>query len=404
MKILQINSVCKRGSTGKIAYELYKRGNAAGHEFAVCYGRGKKIEEENIYKFGLDIETVFHALLTRITGYTGCFSPISTKRLIAFIDRFQPDIVHLHEPHAYFLNLTPFFEHLAAKKIPLVYTFHCEFAFTGKCGHPLRCENWKTGCGKCPNLKDYPKALFFDHTAAMLKEKLRLLNKQNMVIVSPSKWLADRAKLSLIKNKDVRVIPNGIDTEKVFYPRDFQHLRERHVLRDEKIVLAVAPGLMGAHKGGRDVLRLAEKLKDENIKFILIGLEEGELKENFAENVIALGRTENQQELAEYYSMADCFVICSDMESLPTTCLEAVCCGTVVAGFDVGGTAETAPYPIGRFVPYGDIDALCENVKKLISTPVSAELFDKQRELFSSKNMFDEYMSIYTELLDGKNK
>lgn len=404
MKILYMDVLCKSGSTGKIVYELYKKANAAGHEAAVSYGRGAEVREHNIFKFGLDWETKLHALLTRITGYTGCFSPFSTKRLIDFIDRFQPDIIHLHEPHAYFLNLTPFFEHLAAKKIPLVYTFHCEFAFTGKCGHPLQCENWKSGCGNCPNLRDYPKTLFFDHTAAMLKEKLRLLEKQNMVITSPSQWLADRTKLSLISDKDVRTIPNGIDTENVFYPRDFQHLRQRHGLKDEKVVLAVAPGLMAEHKGGRDVLRLAEKLKSENIKFILIGLEEGELKENFAENVIALGRTENQQELAEYYSMADVFVICSDMENLPTTCLEAVCCGTAVAGYDVGGTAETAPYPIGRFVPYGDIDALCENVMELINTPAPAVHFEKMRERFSVQNMFDEYMKIYTELLDGREK
>ena len=184
--------LCKSGSTGKIVYELYKKASAAGHEAAVSYGRGAEVKEHNIFKFGLDWETKFHALLTRITGYTGCFSPFSTKRLIKFIDRFQPDIIHLHEPHAYFLNLRPFFEYLAAKKIPLVYTFHCEFAFTGKCGHPLQCENWKTGCGNCPNLRDYPKTIFFDHTAAMLKEKLRLLEMQNMVITSPSQWLADR--------------------------------------------------------------------------------------------------------------------------------------------------------------------------------------------------------------------
>ena len=161
---------------------------------------------------------------------------------------------------------------------------------------------------------------------------------------------------------------------------------------------------MAEHKGGRDVLRLAEKLENENIKFILIGLEPEELKEKFAPNVIALGRTENQQELAEYYSMADVFVICSDMENLPTTCLEAVCCGTAVAGYDVGGTAETAPYPIGRFGPYGDIDALCKNVTELMDAPAPPELFEKQRERFSVQNMFIEYMSIYTELLDGKEK
>lgn len=399
MRILYIDVLCKSGSTGKIVYELYARACADGHEAAVAYGRGTKLEEENIFKFGLDWETAFHALMTRVTGWTGCFSPISTRRLLKYMDQFKPDIVHLHEPHAYFLNLKPFFNYLSQHKIPLVYTFHCEFAFTGKCGHPLQCENWKTGCGNCPNLRDYPKTLFFDQTAAMLRDKLVLLGKQNMVVTTPSQWLADRTEQSML-NCDIRVIKNGIDTENVFYPRSFEHLRLRHGLDNEKIVLAVAPGLMSEHKGGRHVLSLAKRFEAENIKFILIGLAPEDLKENFPKNVIALGRTENQAELAEYYSMADCFLICSDMENLPTTCLEAVSCGTPVVGFDVGGTAETAPEPIGLFSAYGDMDALENNLRRMLDNPPASGEFEKLREKYSSEHMYREYIELYKEIVE----
>lgn len=397
MRILYIDVLCKSGSTGKIVYELYTRARADGHEAAVAYGRGAKLEEENIFKFGLDWETAFHALMTRVTGWTGCFSPISTRRLLKYMDQFKPDIVHLHEPHAYFLNLKPFFNYLSRHKIPLVYTFHCEFAFTGKCGHPLGCENWKTGCGNCPNLRDYPKTLFFDHTAAMLRDKLALLGKQKMIVTSPSQWLADRTAQSML-NCDIRVIKNGIDTENVFYPRSFEHLRIRHGLDNEKVVLAVAPGLMNQHKGGQYVLKLAERFRGENIKFFLVGLDNNELDRDFPENVIALGRTENQAELAEYYSMADCFVICSDMETLPTTCLEAVCCGTPVVGFDVGGTAETAPAPLGLFCDYGDMDALENNLRRMLNNPPASGEIEKLREKYSPEHMYREYIELYKEV------
>ena len=400
MKVLQINSVCRSGSTGKIAYELYRRGNEDGHEFAVCYGRGKKIDEKNIFKFGLDIETYAHAFLTRITGWTGCFSPLSTRRLLKFMDEFKPDIVHLHEPHAYFLDQKTFFDYLAENKIPLVFTMHCEMAFTGKCGHPLQCENWRTGCGNCPNLRDYPKALFFDATAQMLEKKLKYLRKQNMILVSPSKWQADRAAASMLRIP-ARVIKNGIDTKNVFYSRPYDQLLKKHGIRGEKIVLAVAPGLMSQHKGGQLVLSLAQRLEAQNIKFILIGLTQEELGNTFPDNVIALGRTENQTELAEYYSMADCFVICSDMENLPTTCLEAICCGTPVVGFDVGGTVETAPAPLGLFCKYGDIDSLETILSQTLENPPPPEPFEALRDKYSSENMYREYYKLYEELLEG---
>lgn len=403
MKVLQINSVCKSGSTGKIAYELYKRGRADGHEFSVAYGRGKELNEEGIFKFGLDMETYAHAFLTRLTGWTGCFSPLSTRRLIEYMDDFKPDIVHLHEPHAYFLNLAPFFRYLSEKKIPLVYTFHCEFAYTGKCGYAYDCENYLSGCGNCPRLNDYPKTVVFDHTAAMYQQKKGLLAEQNMVIVTPSLWLAEKAEKSFLHGRDIRVIPNGIDTENVFYPREFSHLREKHGLKNEKIVLALAPNFItDRRKGAAWVLKLAERMKNEPVRFILIGVD-AEISP-MPENVIALGRTENQAELAEYYSMADCFLICSQMENLPTTCLEAVCCGTPVVGFASGGTPETAPAPTGLFCAHGDMEALEKALLTMLESKPAPEHFESLREKYSSAYMYGEYMNIYKEILDGTGK
>lgn len=400
MRILYVDVVCKSGSTGKIVYELYSAVNAAGDTAAVCYGRGAAVEGENIYKFGLDRETLLHAALTRITGLTGCWSYFSTKRLLRFIDEFKPDIIHLHEPHAYFLNIKPLFEYIKAHNIPLVYTFHCEYAYTGKCGFANDCERWKTGCGHCPRLKEYPKSAFLDFTAKMWRDKRKMLAGLNMTICTPSKWLADRVKASFLADYDVRVVPNGIDTE-VFRPTDYAELKKRHGLNDEKVVLAVAPKILeDPRKGGAEVLKLAESMREENVRFFIIGADKP--AENAPENVCVIQRTENQRELAAYYSMADIFVICSDMENLPTTCLEALCCGTPVAGYDAGGTAETAPEGLGLFCPYGDTQALRENVKALLDSSVQPEDFAAVRERCSSAHMYGEYSKIYRQIMDNK--
>ncbi len=271
MKILLIDANCRCGSTGKIAYDLYTNYREKGHKSAVCYGRGELIKEPGIYKFGLDWETCLHAALARVTGYNGCFSYFSTKRLLRYIEHFQPDIIHIHELHAYFVNIVPLINYIKKKKIKLVWTFHCEYMYTGKCGYSYECERWKTECGSCPYLREYPKAFFADKTKQMLKRKKELLSDLDFTIVVPSVWLAERVRQSFLRNKEIKVIQNGIDTT-IFKPVDTSELRHELGIPDKnKIILSVAPDIMSERKGGKWVLRLAKMMEDKKITFVLVG-------------------------------------------------------------------------------------------------------------------------------------
>ncbi|MDD3382528.1 MAG: glycosyltransferase, partial [Bacilli bacterium] len=224
MKVLLIDVNCKRSSTGKIVYDLYQELNKNNIEASIAYGRGPKIKEKNIYKFGLDLETILHMIMTRITGLTGIYSVISTMRLIRYIKKFKPDVVHIHELHAYFVNLKPLINHLKKNNIKVIHTFHCEFMYTGKCGHAYECEKFKTLCFKCPRLKEYPKSFFLDFTKYMYKQKKKLYKDfDNLTIVTPSKWLLDRVKSSFLKDKKMLVINNGIDVN-VFKPYETKDL------------------------------------------------------------------------------------------------------------------------------------------------------------------------------------
>ena len=357
MKILLIDVNCKKSSTGKIVYDIYSYLNEHGDEAAVCYGRGEKIDEKDIYKFGLDWETYLHAFLTRITGFTGCFSYFSTRRLIRFIEEFKPDVVHIHELHAYFVNIKPLIQYLKCRDIKTVMTLHCEFAYTGKCGQSMECEKWKKECKKCPRLNDYVGTLLFDHTNYMFRQKRELFEDyENLQIVAPSSWLADRAAKSFLGKHQIRVIHNGVDTS-VFYPRDAGMLRKQlGITDDERVVLALAPNLMSEIKGGEYVLQLANKLKSEKIRFVLVGVD-GEHKVKLP-NVVFVGHINDSDTISQYYSAADAFVICSKRENYPTTCLEAQACGTPVYGFSAGGTEETFLQKDKHFVDYGDVEAL----------------------------------------------
>lgn len=396
MKVLLIDVNCKNSSTGKIVYDIYTAVNEKGDEAAACYGRGEKIHEKNIFKFGMDIETYVHALLTRITGFTGCFSPFSTFRLIRFIKKFKPDVVHIHELHAYFVNIKPLINYLKKNKIKTVMTLHCEFAYTGKCGHSVECEKWQTECGDCPHLKDYPSTLFFDHTKFMFNEKKKLFEDfDNLTIVTPSKWLADRAQKSLLGNKTIRVIHNGIDTD-VFSPKDTSGLRKKHnISDDEKVILAVAPNLMSDIKGGKHVLALADIMKEPNVRFILIGVDEEVKSPN--DRVIILPRIYDKDLLAQYYSLSDVFVICSKRENFPTTCIEAQCCGATVCGFDTGGTRETILFETEHScVQYGDIEGLVNVIQNRLSNlPKKSTIEGIAIAEYRVEHMFNEYSKLY---------
>lgn len=97
MRVLFIDVCCKSGSTGKIVYSLFKKLKAAGYEAAVCYGRGRIVREAGAERFSPVWEVHAHTLLTRLTGLTGCFSLIATRRLLRRIKAFKQDIAHIHE-------------------------------------------------------------------------------------------------------------------------------------------------------------------------------------------------------------------------------------------------------------------------------------------------------------------
>lgn len=363
-RILLIDVNCKNSSTGKIVYDLYQGIINDGRDAAICYGRGKKIKENQIFKFGIDGETILHAALARITGYNGYFSPLSTMRLIHFIKQYKPDLIHIHELHAYFVNIKTLIEFIKKEKIPLIWTFHCEYMYTGKCGHAYGCTKFEDECGNCPAVKEYPASFYFDKTKQMLRMKKKLLENLDMTIVTPSQWLADRVKLSFLKDKKVKVIYNGVDTNK-FYPRQEQSMRkDLKIAEEKKIALFVAPDVMSDRKGGKWILELACLMSDTELVFLLVG--GGEIPEIHDDNIIFIGEVRDEEILAEYYSLADIFLLCSEKETYSMTCAEALCCGTPVLGFKCGAPETIFSGENAVFTNYGDLKAMEAKLRKIL--------------------------------------
>lgn len=396
MRVLLIDVNYKYSSTGKIVHDLAYELIKSGHQARVLFGRGEHIDNDVAMRVAPVWEVYFHALMTRLTGLVGIFSYFATRKLISQIKKFKPDVVHLHELHGYYVNYSKVVRFLKSSNIPVVWTFHCEFAYTGKCGYAYDCEKWKSECSSCPQIKEYPSSLYFDFTRYMFNAKKKDFDGfDNLTIVTPSAWLARRVKQSFLSGYDVRVIHNGIDTENIFYPR-----LSNTQSGSKKTVLAVAPDIMSERKGGRWVLELAGRFSDD-VEFIMVGVV-GEV-DGVPSNVRLVDRTNNQNELADYYSDADLFLICSKRENFPTTCLESLACGTPVVGFDEGGTAETAPGRLGHFVPFGDVSSLELAINDYFSGRSEIDqhgcrIFAEQN--YSKQAMYSNYVRLYSELVD----
>ena len=175
------------------------------------------------------------------------------------------------ELHAYFVNIKPLLEYIKKRKIKVVWTFHCEYMYTGKCGYTYDCKKYMSGCDNCPAIKEYPKSILFDKTKQMYLIKKKLLEDMDVEIITPSKWLADRVKLSFLKDKKIRVIHNGIDIN-IFHPMNVDDLKKQlNISPKDKVVIAIAPDIMIERKGGKQVLKLAKSMIDQSVVFVLVG-------------------------------------------------------------------------------------------------------------------------------------
>lgn len=408
MRILQINSHYNQGGAARIVAGIHTRLQAEGEESYVAYGRGMQTEDEHIYRFNGTAEIYFSALASRLSGLNGWFNRRATSRLIRHIDRLQPDILHLHALHGYYLNFPMLFAYINDRKIPCVWTFHDCHAFVGNCGYYFDCQKWKTGCEHCPSLRGYPASQFFDFTGYMWRRKKELFAAgAPKIIVTPSDWLTEQAKASYFGAYPCVTIHNGIDAVNTFYPRDREACRKKYGYGpEEKLVLGIAVGYHDPRKGAGYIIQAAKELGSE-VKVILIGWEE----QNNAllkgtDNIITIPNTGDTDMLAEYYSMADIFVLPSLAENYATVTLEAMACGTPVVGFDAGGIPEQLEDRRGIAVPVGDQAAFTAAIRRALKTDCGLlcgeELASVIRRENSTEKMVNEYRSVYKRLLEQK--
>lgn len=397
MKVLQINTVFETGSTGRIAYDLANAINMNGDECFVAYGQGHTTYEKS-FKIGTKLENHFHNLFSRLFDKQGLYTKKGTNKLIQYIKLIKPDIIHLHNLHGNYLNIEILFNYLETADVPVVWTLHDCWPFTGHCAYFdfINCNKWMVECSICPSIHSYPTSFFIDNSKTNYSIKKFLFNKiTKLTIVTPSLWLKTAANQSFLKKFETKVINNGINTD-IFKPRDVNTLRQKLDLGDKIILLGVSAEGFEGRKGLKYFIELIDALND-SFKLILIGVKNNEL-EKIPKKVVTITRTNNTNELAEYYSLADIFLNPTLEDNFPTTNLEALACGTPIITFNTGGSPEVIDKNTGKVVEKTNGIAFLNAVIEMNSQfKLNNTLLCREKAIvkYDKTVMYQEYLHLY---------
>ena len=400
LTIIQINALGSTTSTGRTTREMHNYFLERGFQSFIATACNKDCDDafpiSSMFWMHLDV------LLTMLTGKEASHSTLQTLRLIQYIKKIRPDVVHLRIIHNSYINLRILLKYLAKNNIATVVTLHDMWYLTGHCCyyHLLNCDRWKTGCHDCPEIKDMKRKPLFDRTKGMWEHKREGFGAiEKLAVIGNSQWTTNEAKKSILRDaRIVKCIYNWIDFN-VFYPREASQLRIKLKLQNKKIIIGVSVyWSLNDRKGFNDYLELSKVLDDSYI-IMLIG------KNNYdgvlPSNIIMIPPTDSAEELALYYSMADVYLNLSKGETFGKAAAEAISCGTPVIAINNTANPEIVPTGGGIVINSTDPGAIIsalESVTQKNKASYTEVCVQYAKEHFDRNENIEQYIDVYREL------
>ncbi|MBE6202363.1 MAG: glycosyltransferase [Rikenellaceae bacterium] len=403
--LLQINSTANWGSTGKIAEQIGELAIANGWDSYIAYGRHCCQSKSRLIKVGSKLSQAWHLMIARLFDKQGLGSRHATKRLIKQIKEINPDIIHLHNIHGYYLNYKILFEYLNSVDTPVVWTLHDCWPFTGHCAHYIThgCDKWKSNCDICKYRHVYPKA-YSSNASNNFKEKKALFSSisEHLTIIGVSNWLSNETRCSFLSIANIQTIYNGIDLN-IFVKQPTSNFRRKHNIEDKFVLLGIA-SVWDENKGLNDYISLSQQI-DEKYAIVLIGLNKRQVS-SLPSNVIAVDRTSSQAELAEIYSTADITLSLSRQETFGLTIAESMASGTPAIAYKTTALPELITPHTGKLITkVGDITALKDAIEEICANGkeyYSDACRKRAEEHFDKNKCFMQYINLYNSLLTTK--
>lgn len=305
----------------------------------------------------------------------------------------EADIACLYWTSHGFLGVLQIAYILRIKK-KVVWRLSDMWVFTGGCHYSNGCERFSDDCGYCPALKSNRK---WDRSRLLMKMKKLLWNTQRLKIICPSSWMADKAKgSSLLGSAAISVIHTGVDVG-IFRP-----VGERVKGRKKVAILFIADGgLRSTRKGGGDVRKINDRLKEwgvKNYEIKVAGILSGYEK---ADGISELGFIKNTEDLVKLYTTSDFLLAPYREDNLPNTVIEAMSCALATVCYDIGGIRDIVKHnQTGLLASAYSIDEITEHCITLINKEeLSKKLGSSARKLVLDKFNLDIQVEAFCKLI-----
>lgn len=403
--LLQINTVVNTGSTGRIVEQLGQYILSKGWISYIAYGRKSNESTSQTVKIGSELDIASHGIKSRLLDKHGLGSVKATQRFLHRISKINPDIIHLHNLHGYYLNYKLLFDYLVKTNIPVVWTLHDCWPITGHCTHfsDINCVKWKIECHHCPKKKNYPASLILDRSQNNYRLKKSLFTSlTNETIVPVSKWLGGRVKESFLAKYPMHVINNGIDLAAFCPLSDGLKFKKKHKIAEKFMLLGLATA-WSASKGLDDYFKLNRALSDD-YSIVLVGISKKQ-KELLPPNIIGIDRIESLKELAGLYSTADIILNLSYQETFGMTIVEGFACGTPGIVYNCTASPEIITDETGIIVEPGQTEQLVnaiETIKSKGKDYYSTNCRKQAEKKYNKQDRCSDYTQLYDELLKRK--
>lgn len=390
-KILSINSHASY-STGGIIKLLE---NGMKDDFIFYRATPEESDPKNFLISGKYFSRQLGKVFSQLNGSDGFRYKKETKKLIKWIDEIKPDLIHIHNLHGYYINAEMLLNYINSKHIPVIYTMHDCWTFTGRCAvfDAVKCEKWKSGCGRCPYKKQYPLTRLFDSSKKQWLTKKELLTNHSYHYVTPSKWLKDLAMESFLTNEDIRVINNAIDYD--LFANNYEGYKlQEDIDPNKKIILSVAYPFT-KQKGLDDFNKLQSLIDKDQYQIVLIGITD---EYKTVPGIIRVSPIKDKKLLAYYYSKSYAFMFFTQQDNYPTVLLEASASGLPIISYDVGGCKEIVNDKVtGYIIKKNDVEE-AKNHLDLIKD-INKENCKKEAQKHKISEFVEQYKSLYKSIL-----
>jgi glycosyltransferase involved in cell wall biosynthesis len=292
------------------------------------------------------------------------------------------DVINLH----WVSNIIDFPSFFKKINKPIVWTLHDMEPFSGGYAY----------------LEHFPLDVYEEIIAKNEKVKIKALERSNLSIVCPSKWLLNESKKSTVFSRFKHYhIPYGLDNKGIFAPRQKAFSRNLFGIPDNaKVILFVATSLVNRRKGFDLLIKAFENIDREDITLAILGTGKVDGLDHI-KNKVFLGKIKDELLMSLAYSAADVFVIPSIEDNLPNVVLESISCGTPVVGFNIGGIPDMViPQKNGTIASEVTASSLADAISEAIDTQ-----FDREWICNDAKSRYFEdiqataYSQLYSSLI-----